>query len=253
MVMANKKEILDYWNDQAIKYQESPLATTPDIISFEMEMNIILKELKDGQTVLNIGCGNGVKDIEYCRKKQIFLKGIDFSQSMIDIAQSQMGTVADLIGTLRFEHGDVLNLKEPIKYDVVITNRCLINLENEDQQLQAISNIYDALSENGVFLMLECTLKGLENINSVRKGFELEQIEERWHNKYLNEEKVLEYIRSKFKRVEIDNFNSTYFLISRTLNALMTKPTEEINYTSEINRFAAKLPSIGEYAPLKLI
>lgn len=250
--MGNKEEILKYWNDQAIKYQESPLATTPDIISFEMEMNIILKELKDGQTVLNIGCGNGVKDLEYCQKKQIYLKGIDFSQQMIDIAQSQLETATNLIGTLQFDHGDVLNLKESRKYDVVITNRCLINLENEDQQLQAISNIYDVLSESGIFLMLECTLEGLQNINKVRKEFDLEEIKERWHNKYLNEEKVLEYIKSKFKSVEIDNFNSTYFLISRTLNALMTKPAEEINYTSDINQYAAKLPPLGEYAPLKL-
>ena len=140
--MEKKEEILQYWNEQAIKHKESPLATSPDTISFEMEMNEILKELKDGQSVLNIGCGNGVKDIEYSLKKQIHLKGIDFSQQMIDVAKAESNAIK-LKGSLLFEYGDVLNLNEFTKYDVVITNRCLINLENDEQQIRSIDNIYN--------------------------------------------------------------------------------------------------------------
>ncbi|SMC40296.1 class I SAM-dependent methyltransferase [Sporomusa malonica] len=250
--MSKKEEILHYWNEQAIQYKESPLATTPDIIAFEMEINVILKELKDGQTVLNIGCGNGVKDIEYCRHRNIDLKGIDFSQEMIEIAKSQSKITNELKGRLQFEHGDVLKLKEPHTYDVVVTNRCLINLENDEQHIKAISNIYDTLVKNGVFLMLECTQQGLININNVRKEFGLEEIKERWHNKYLDEDKILNYVKTKFTSVKVNNFNSTYFLISRTLNALMAKQSGEINYTSDINQYASKLPPLGEFAPLKL-
>ena len=250
--MEKKEQILEYWNGQAVKYNDSPLATTPDIITFDMEINEILKELKDGQTILNIGCGNGVKDIEYCQKKHIHLKGIDFSQQMIDVAKTQLNKIANLQGSLEFEYGDVLNLNESKKYDVVITNRCLINLESDEQQIQAIDSIYEVLNDDGIFLMMECTMQGLNNINDIRKKFGLEEIKERWHNKYLNEEKILDYISKKFKDVEINNFNSTYFLLSRTLNALMTKNTDEINYTSEINQYAAKLPALGAYAPLKL-
>lgn len=250
--MEKKEQILEYWNGQAVKYNDSPLATTPDIITFDMEINEILKELKDGQTILNIGCGNGVKDIEYCQKKHIHLKGIDFSQQMIDVAKTQLNKIANLQGSLEFEYGDVLNLNESKKYDVVITNRCLINLESDEQQIQAIDSIYEVLNDDGIFLMMECTMQGLNNINDIRKKFGLEEIKERWHNKYLNEEKILDYISKKFKDVEINNFNSTYFLLSRTLNALMTKNTDEINYTSEINQYAAQLPALGAYAPLKL-
>ena len=153
---------------------------------------------------------------------------------------------------LEFDFGNVLELNEEEKYDVVITSRCLINLENHDQQVKAISNIKNCLSENGVFLMIECTKKGLSKINEVRKTFDLETINERWHNYYLEEEKILEYVKQNFKSVEISNFNSTYFLISRTINALLTPESQQIDYNSDLNKYAAQLPPMGDYAPLKL-
>lgn len=247
-----KEQILNFWEEQAKRYDDSPLATMPDLISFGMEMERILKELEDGQKVLNIGCGNGVKDIEYCREKQLSLKGIDFSSNMIEVAKKQLSKCDTLKGTLEFEQGDILKLDKSCKYDVVITNRCLINLESDEEHIIAINNIYDILKDGGMFLMMECTKQGLNSINEVRKTFELEEIKERWHNCYLDEDVIIPHLLNKFEEINVDNFNSTYFLISRTLNALLTKEGEQIDYMADINKYAAKLPATGSYAPLKL-
>jgi SAM-dependent methyltransferase len=237
-------KIQEYWNEQAQKYKDSPLATTPDLISCELETREILKYLKDGQNVLDIGCGNGYKDETFCWEKNITVKGIDYSEEMIKMAKEYE------FARLEFEHGDILNLKES-GYDIVITDRCLINLESIDDQITAIDNIHNALKPDGTYLMLECTKEGLGNINAVREQFGLPLIEERWHNNYLGRE-IIKYIYCKFGHCEEVNFNSTYFLISRTLNALVTPEGQAIDYNSDINKYAAQLPPLGDYAPLKL-
>lgn len=247
-----KEEILEYWNEQARKYRENPLATTPDLFASELEINEILKYINDGQNILDIGCGNGYKDFEYCKERKISLKGLDYSQEMIDAAKDALARAKGLAGDLRFACGNVLKLEEDTKYDVIITNRCLINLENDQQQMEAIDNIFRIIKDDGLFLMMECTKQGLEKINEVRATFGLDEIKERWHNYYFDENKIMPYLKTKFKSIEIDNFNSTYFLISRTINALVKTEGQEANYNSDINKYAAKLPPIGDYAPLKL-
>jgi len=232
-------KIQEYWDEQAKRYKDSPLATMPDLISYDLETKEILKHIKDNNRVLDIGCGNGYKDVEICKHKNVTIKGIDYSGDMIAIAKNYESDM------LKFEQGDILNLKES-GYDIIITDRCIINLETIDDQITAIDNIYNALKSDGTYLMLECTKKGLKNINEVREQFGLSEIEERWHNNYLSRE-ITKYIYCKFGNCEEVNFNSTYFLISRTLNALMGN-----QYDSDINKYAALLPPLGDYAPLKL-
>jgi len=249
--MNEDKRILEYWNEQALKYKESVEATSPDFYAFNIERNVILKFLRDGQKVLNVGCGNGIKDVEYCRQKRIQLKGLDYSHEMISVANNELKKATGLFGELVFEYGDVLDLTERDEYHIVITDRCLINLGTEQNQRKAIDNIHRSLKLGGVFLMMECTKEGLIRINEVRKDFNLEEIKERWHNNYLSDS-VIRFAKEKFSTMEVDNFNSTYFLISRTINALVTKEGEPINYMSDINKFASMLPAVGDFAPLKL-
>ena len=95
---------------------------------------------------------------------------------------------------------------------------------------------YYVLATGGV---LQPGEEDLENaIREVEEEMGIKGVELRFHQ--------------KFKHVEINNFNSTYFLLSRTLNALVAKNTKEIDYNSEINHYASKLPAFGAYAPLKL-
>ena len=76
-------------------------------------------------------------------------------------------------------------------------------------------------------------------------AFDLERIEEPWHNTYIDEEKLdTEDIKlTLFKKV---NFSSTYYFLSRVVNAHISKLDKlEPDYNSEINRMALKIPSFG--------
>lgn len=233
-------EIQEYWDGQAKEFKDNPLATSGDVLAHDLEVKELLKYLKDGQKILDIGCGNGCKDIEFSKQRDIDIKGIDFSEQMIKTAKEFERD------KLRFEQGNILALNESEKYDIIITNRCIINLESTQDQIKAINNINDTLKTHGTYLMLECTKSGLKSINDIRLGFGLPEIKERWHNNYLSDE-VVNYAKKIFNCIEVNNFNSTYFLISRTINALLG-----YSYDSDINKYAAELPPLGDYAPLKL-
>ena len=158
-------------------------------------------------------------------------------------------------GVAHFRVGDILNLDDICfdEFDIIITSRCLINLTSIQDQLKAIKNIHLALKPNGIYLMMENFIEPLQNLNNVRSRYNLEPIEIRWHNLYINQEQFLDQISNLFSVVKVDNFASTYYLISRTLNAILNLKDNKVDYNSTLNELAAKLPSLGDFSPEKLI
>lgn len=242
-----------FWNDRVKEFKDDPVVSMKDVFSMDLEVAEIIKYLEDGQDILNIGCGNGFKDIEYAKVKKVTVKGIDYAEEMIKTANKSKEKASGLMGTVAFEMGDVLELNKPKTYDVVITNRCLINLENHKKQYEAINNICKLVKDGGLFLMMECTDKGLDNINRARAEYGLEILPiPPWNNCYMVEDDLVAFFKERFRSVEINCFNSTYYLVSRTLNALLTPEGEEIDYYSKLNEYAKQLPVMGDYSPCKL-
>ena len=253
--MNKENEIKNFWNTQSEKYRDSYLATTPDFYSHQREANALIKHLQDGADILEYGCGNGVVSRELFKTFNFnSYLGIDYSpgmisQSKIDFAKESLYLKST---NCKYDVGDVKEHRSDHLVDFVFTDRCLINLENHEDQVKAAKNIHSSLKKDGIFLMMECSKKSLENINVVRERFNLEKINERWHNRYIDEERFLNDTQKHFSLQKVDSFNSTYFLISRILNALIKDESGKIDYRSEINRLAANLPPEGDYAPLKL-
>ena len=255
--MSKKKQITEddvheYWESQAKTHKSSYLATVPDLYSHQKEIQVFKKYLKDDIRVLEFGCGNGILSRELSRayRFQSYV-GVDYSSSMV--AECQRGVEGDFVGKPPDYHtGNVLTYRPRRPVDYVLTDRCLINLGNHEQQVKALINIHGCLNEGGTFLMAECSKLSLANLNAARKKYSLPPIPERWHNSYLNEGRLLKDIRSYFTLDTVDSFNSSYFLISRTLNACIDTGEQGPDYLSDINRLASMLPAEGDYAPLKL-
>ena len=122
-----------------------------------------------------------------------------------------------------------------------------------DQQLKAITEIHKSLRESGIYLMCENATSGLDLTNKFRKKIGLSNIKTRWHNNYIDEENFLPLIKNYFNIIEIDHFCSTYFFISRIINAwLANQKGEEPSYEDPLNYMASNLPSFGEFAPMRL-
>ncbi len=251
----NLKDIKDFWEGKAKEHGVSHKSSWEDYFCMHMEIETINKFLSKNETVLDIGCGNGIGTIELASRRSIKIKGIDYSGEMIDAAQELLNErKAAIKSKVFFSEGDILNLKEKKNfYNKTVTRRVLINLGTFKNQIRAAREVHGILKPKGIFLMLEATRGGLEKINALRKEFGLDKLKQPWHNLYIDEDAFIKGISDFFKVVDILNFSSTYYIGSRVIQPFVKKLSNQpTSYLSEINRLFAQLPSYGDYGIQKL-
>ncbi len=249
-------EVKEYWSQRAV--QSSQAATTNDIYLRRLEAATLIAQLKSiqlrkGARILDIGCGDGETTAAIARTfPSAKFHGIDFSAEMIDLAKPKSGGER-----ITFSTGDVRSLREhfqPGWFDVIITNRCLINLLNRDEQYDAVEQISACLCGGGYFIGTENFIGGQSAMNALRQSLGLKEIPIRWHNLYFDEKEFLDRAGRLFERVELINFSSTYYLVTRVVySALCKAEGTEPTYDHPIYGIATSLPPSGDFSPIKLI
>lgn len=219
-------------------------AGTQDRIAKVLAMRELRRHIHIGQTVLDVGCGNG-QTIEYLLNWEPTLKiiGIDFSPAMIAAARERCGVTAV------FSAWDLLSALPiptfPGGADIAITERVIVNLPDWDTQAAVIRRILDAVKPGGLYLMIENSLNGTQEINFERWRYNLPSILPPSHNLYMLDRQVegLEgYCGADL--VEIRSFSGLYYLLSRVVNARIAADLgTEPDYNSPLNRLALDLPT----------
>ena len=244
----NSNKIKLFWekraSDNAKKINSEMGNTLDDVNLRKLEIKAILKYIHNNQKVLDVGCGNGYSTIDFASSKKISIDGIDYSKQMILNARKLLSYKRNKIkGKVNFFQRDILddNLGEE-KYDVIITERCLINLDTWNKQKKALMNLHKYLKTGGYLLMIEGFKDNLNEINKIRQKYKLKPIDIVWHNLFFDKIKFEKFAKKYFKIEHIDNFGSTYMLITRTLFHLLKD-----NYDKDIDRLATLLPNFGNY------
>lgn len=250
------KTIKTFWEAKAKEYGGSHKSSWEDHFCMQLEIDTLSSYITEGDRVLDIGCGNGISTLELAMNKKISIKGIDYAEEMISTAVKLHDESSDrgLKGTVFFAVGDVLDLQEgKHSFTKALTRRVIINLGSVDNQISASRNIHRILEPGGYFLMSEATVEGLQRINALRREFGLDELKQPWHNLYINGKYFTKSISHIFKLVDIVDFSSTYYIGSRVfqpfLKGMLSQSTD---YSSEINRLFAQLPSYGDYGIQKL-
>lgn len=249
------EKVRQHWEARADEHKTRLEATSPDAIFKELEVRNLLKYLRDGERVLDVGCGNGIATIEFARLRKVMITGIDYVAAMVGYANENLIRESDDVQQrVRFQEGDVLQLPfADSTFDVVVSERCLINLSSLDDQRRALLEVRRVLQPNGRFVMAEHTLEGLEKLNSLRRLAGLPEIQPPWHNHYLSEADLLPYAQTLFQSEGVDNYSSLYYVASRVFNAYLAKlEGKEPDYYHPINQLAAGLPSFGDYGQGKI-
>ena len=254
--MKNEDEIKEFWDNQARTYGTDSVATMPDGYLKRLEIDNIKKYLSDNAKVADIGCGNGYSTFAYADEFCIDILGIDYSKEMIVAAES-VKKCKNCESKVKFENGTILDLDlEDESFDYVITDRCLINLTSREEQESAIKEVCRILKPGGKYIMCEDTEQGLRKLNSARKLLDLDEISVRWHNLYLDEEHINEFISDLFVLEKIDLFASYYYLVSRTITGKLAQiNNSDPDYKDPINYVASLCSSgldIGDFTPLKI-
>lgn len=241
----NQKSIREFWDSRA---GLGLWAGTNDIVAKEVEMLALERYIRNGMKILEAGCGNGVSAIHLAKKFKVDVTASDYSGEMIEAAK-KLFKGQECLGNVRFQQLDILTLVETQElYDLIFTERVIINLSTWETQKKGIENIFKLLKPGGVFLMLENSAEGLEEINRFRASIGLPRIEAPWHNRYLRDSEISSIQNPDIKLEKIDYYSSTYYFLSRIANAFLAKESGgEPDYNAPLNRLALQLPSLGEF------
>ena len=243
-------DICKFWNDRA---QLGHVAGSNDSIAKKLEVEAIAKHVSDGMRVLEIGCGNGDTAIELARRYNVEITAFDFAEEMIKSAKSTL-TGQQLKGSVKFRIGDVTKLPDICeKFDLIYSERVLINLPDWCTQKQSIMKIVELLCEGGLYVMCENSQDGLDEINVFRTAVGLSEIKSPWHNCYFDDKEVESLIIPGVRLEGTKCNSSTYYFLSRVVNAwLSAQEGKTPAYDAPVNQLALQLPSIGDFGQGKV-
>lgn len=212
----NYGQVKKHWDSWAKEFGTSLRATTKSMTIKQLEIFALMKHLVPGSKILDVGCGNGYNGIAFIENiPNITVVGVDYSKEMIENAilnaQKLSQEQQKMIG---FEVADVLTLPYNAEFDIVTTDRCIINLTDIDLQKKAIDNCCKALKQGGVFLMLENSQQTYRNQNDARAAVGLSKRNPPSFNLFFDEEIILPYCSSRgLDLLQIDDFGSLHDLM----------------------------------------
>jgi len=212
----NYDQVKKHWDSWAKEYGTSLRATTKSMTIKQLEIFAIMKHIVPGKNVLDVGCGNGYNDMAYIENiSNINVVGVDYSKDMIDNAILNMKKLTlDQQQRLKFAVADALALPYNEEFDIVTTDRCIINLTDIEMQKKAIDNCAKALKQGGLFLMLENSQQNYKKQNDAREAVGLPKRMPPSFNLFFDEDVILPYCKSQgLELVQIDDFGSLHDLM----------------------------------------
>ena len=111
------------------------------------EFSEFLKFIKNGDSILDLGCGNG-RLYELFEDLSIDYLGLDRSSNLISAAKEKWKGCA-----AKFGIGDALDLEFKNEFDAVFFIAVLHHISSEELRLEALKGIYDSLKPGGKFFM----------------------------------------------------------------------------------------------------
>ena len=232
---ASSEAIKRFWQDRA----DTPgigdaEVTHADVWQRHLEIETILKFVGRGDRVLDVGCGSGYTTIRVAPHVAEIV-GIDYSDAMIRRATRTHS------GPAVFAVKDVLTL-DPGDFglfDVVISERCLINLPGWVEQRRALDNIAAVLRPGGRFVFIEGGQHGRRTLDAMRTAAGLEAMPRVWHNVDFDETETLAYLERNFVLEHRVPFG-VYDFVARVVHPLLVAPDAPV-YDSRINEIASRL------------
>ena len=222
----NQKQVLEYWNDDNV-------ASMYDKHLLNAEIELIRKHIPEGSKVLDAGCGEAEGTVVYSSIPGTVVHAVDFSETRLQKARERLSDRAnvtfqqvDFLGTYQLDND----------YDVVVSQRFLINLMEWKLQQRVLLDLAAMLKPGGRLLMLEGSRQGVDSLNEFRAAMELEPIPVKWHNLFFDDGALVGFMNDHGCRLLAEEGLGTYFLLTRGVRPLLD---QALNWDSDFNRLAA--------------
>jgi ubiquinone/menaquinone biosynthesis C-methylase UbiE len=198
-----RPRVQEYW-------EQTDTVSILDKNLHKIEIETASRYITNTDSILDVGCGDGEATIEYAKLAKS-CTGLERSNHLRSIAESK--ATASGLKNINFIKGDVLALKDvPGTFDVVITQRLLINLLSWEEQMEGIMNVYGKLKPGGRFVMIENTGDSFLAMNDMRLDVGLQPIPQHWHNRFFDYKKLEAFMEGKFELLKTHDLGLYYFL-----------------------------------------
>lgn len=117
------------------------------------EMVNLTAQIKDGDNILDVGCGNG-RLLNLFKDKNVKYLGVDSSEKLIEIAKTNFKIPISSFQSspnIKFQNLNILELNkiEENNFDHIYCIAVLHHLPGQDLQIEALKQMKDKLSDNG--------------------------------------------------------------------------------------------------------
>lgn len=216
-------QIKDHWTDWARHYGQDLKATTKtstikalELAALERAIKKVLPEGKAGR-VLEAGCGNGMNVLALAQAfPALSFDGMDYIPDMIGNARALLAERGNP-DRIRFFTGDVTKLGDTPEvrphYDIVFTDRMLINLNTPDLQKEGIRALASRVGPGGALIMLENSTRTHGLQNDCREALGLPRRKAADFNLFYDEDDVLPFTESLGFTIETEDFGSLHDIL----------------------------------------
>lgn len=265
--MANDEYILGHYANVAKQYGLSPQSTIEDQVIRDAETDFFKKaiskilektpHLHRPLRILDAGCGNGIT-IE--RLSKVFPRtefvGLEFTPELHELCLQRHSKLENK-KNITFIKGD---LREPHSFqghpfDIIYSQRAVINILGKQKQVQALRNIASHLTEDGHYLLSESFYETWSSLNHARAEFQMGEVPISKHNLFLTESRLKTLEKCGMTEYHHNlgrHFLSTHFYLTRVLHPQISKRGDRAIAPHFVKFFTEGLgPNIGTYSPLQ--
>lgn len=223
---SGKETVLGYWEKDNVE-------SMYDKHLLKAEIDLITKHIHSGSKVLDAGCGEGEGTLTYSSIKEVSVCGADFSQKRLNKAHQRLRDC----GNVRLERVDFLGeYTLDNDFDVVVSQRFLINLQEWSKQQKVIRDLLGLLKPGGKLILLEGSKQGMDSLNEFRAVMEMSPIPPKWHNLFFDDDLLVDFMRGNGSKLLAVEGLGTYFLLTRGIRPALDS---NLNWDHSFNRLAA--------------
>ena len=225
--MTSEREILlEYWNREDVE-------SMYDKHLLNAEIELVKQRIVPNTKVLDVGCGEGEGTLVYSMIAGVMIHAADFSETRLRKAAERLkGRENVILKQVNF----LAEYRLDDDYDIIISQRFLINLMEWRLQRKVLLDLGAMLKPGGRLVLLEGSKQGVDSLNEFRAAWGLPPIPVKWHNLFLDDQVLIEFMQQGGLRLVEQDGLGTYFLLTRGIRPNLDK---ELNWDCEFNRLAA--------------
>lgn len=199
---------------------QDPKIRTHELQFLRAEITNYINTFEKNPVILDLGCGNGYT-IEVLSQEfpNSFFIGIEPHRELLELAQTRLNSLKNK--NVKFLEGNALTPLYDNKYhefcfDIIISERMMVNLTSDQQQEQVFKNISESLLPGGNYLLIESFLEPLQKLNLIRKenllGEALKPSEHNLYMKFTLLRKLIKFGLFTQETEYLDNLTPHFFL-----------------------------------------